>query len=471
MARETITIVGAGLAGALLAVLLRQRGYPVDIFERRPDLRRAAIPGGRSINLALAERGLHGLRMTGLEQAVMAEAVKMRGRMVHDRDGHQSLQPYGVSDDEVIWSVHRGRLNRTLLDAAEAAGARLRFNARLDSADIGLGLLNFVDETDESRFEVHATRIIGADGAGSALRAAMAAQHELGERFAPLGHGYKEVHVAPAADGGWRFDPDALHIWPRGGHMMIALPNSDRSFTCTLFLPNRANQVAAKGGDSNSPASACEHIPASFDHLDSDTAVQALFERDFADLIVHTPDYLQQFRDNPTGLLGTLYLDRWYHADRALLIGDAAHAIVPFHGQGMNCAFEDCAALVQALDAAGDSPDWNTLFANFQALRKPNADAIAQMALENYVEMRDAVADPRYQLRRALEQALARRKPGSFLPRYTMVMFTRIPYATALARGEQQRQVLEEAIAGHDRLDSIDMVALQRRVAALPQGT
>lgn len=467
--REPISIVGAGLAGALLAVLLRQRGHPVDIYERRPDLRRADIPGGRSINLALAERGLHGLRMAGLEDAVMDEAVMMRGRMIHDRDGATSLQPYGVHADEVIWSVHRGRLNRTLLDAAEAAGARLRFNARLTDANLDSGLLQFVDEADESRFEVEAGRIVGADGAGSALRAAMSARADLGERFAPLDHGYKEVHLAPAADGGWRFEPEALHIWPRGGHMMIALPNADHSFTCTLFLPNTAGQAVAEAGRgiavaASTSAEAHDGAPHAFDRLDSDAAVKAMFERDFASLLPHAPDYLDQFRENPVGLLGTLYLDRWYHGDRAVLIGDAAHAIVPFHGQGMNCAFEDCVALIEALDAAGKTPDWAALFAGFQDTRKPNADAIAAMALENYVEMRDAVADPRYQLRRALEQALALRHPGRFLPRYTMVMFTRLPYAEAQARGAEQKRILEDAIAGCEHLGQVDMTALERRL-------
>jgi kynurenine 3-monooxygenase len=517
MTRDAVTIVGAGLAGALLAVLLRQRGYPVALYERRPDLRRADIPGGRSINLALAERGLHGLRLAGLESAVMDEAVLMRGRMVHDREGDQNLQPYGVREDEVIWSVHRGRLNRTLLDAAEAAGARLRFNARLVSADLDQGLLQFVDEVDQRPFEVRAARIVGADGAGSALRAAMAERQDLGERFAPLGHGYKEIHVEPASDGGWRFEPNALHIWPRGGYMMIALPNADRSFTCTLFLPREANPVVAAGDDTNSPSPACgggmgrgpvsDKLPAnpqaepnkntpddttppspacgggmgsgpiadstspSFEQLVDDASVRALFERDFADLIPHAPDYLAQFRDNPTGLLGTLYLQRWHHGGRAVLLGDAAHAIVPFHGQGMNCAFEDCVALAEALDDAGDSPDWAALFARFQAERKPNADAIAWMALENYVEMRDAVADPRYLLRRALEQLLAKRHPGTFLPRYSMVMFTRLPYAEALARGADQLRILEEATAGHQQLDTIDMENLEQRLLAASTAT
>jgi kynurenine 3-monooxygenase len=450
--REAVTIVGAGLAGALLAVLLRQRGHAVDLYERRADLRRADIPGGRSINLALAERGLHALRMAGVLDAVMAEAVLMRGRMVHDRDGGQTLQPYGVREGEVIWSVHRGRLNRTLLDAAEAAGARLRFNARLESADLDAGALDFVDDRDDSRFRVQAGRVIGADGAGSALRAAMNRAGPLGERFAPLGHGYKEIHMTPAPDGGWRLEPNALHIWPRGGYMMIALPNADRSFTCTLFLANSEADAA---------------LPA-FDRLTDDASVRTLFERDFADLIPHAPDYLDQFRHNPTGLLGTLYLDRWHHADRAVLVGDAAHAIVPFHGQGMNCAFEDCAALIEALDAAGGEPDWTALFARFQAERKPNADAIARMALENYVEMRDKVADPRWLLRRALEQTLARRHPERFLPRYSMVMFTRLPYVEALARGERQQAVLERAIEGLESLAQVDLAAVERELGLSP---
>jgi kynurenine 3-monooxygenase len=229
--------------------------------------------------------------------------------------------------------------------------------------------------------------------------------------------------------------------------------------------PTKTNKGTAD--DTYSPSSASGGGMGSgpaFDQLVDDASVRTLFERDFPDLIAHAPDYLDQFRDNPTGLLGTLYLDRWYHDDRAVLIGDAAHAIVPFHGQGMNCAFEDCAALVEALDSTKDSLDWQALFADFQARRKRNSDAIARMALENYVEMRDAVADPRYLLRRALEQELARRHPRHFQPRYSMVMFSRLPYSEAEARGAAQKAILEEAIAGLDSIDQVDMDALERRL-------
>jgi kynurenine 3-monooxygenase len=441
---SAITIIGAGLAGGLLATLLARRGWQVDVFERRPDPRRAGFEGGRSINLALAERGLHALREAGLTDTVMAQAVMMRGRMVHFADGTQQLQRYGRDDSEVIWSVHRGRLNLSLLDAAEAAGARLHFDQRLGAVDFPTRRF---ETHDDRRGEIHTHAfdvLIGADGAGSALRAAIAGERGLGESFEPLGHGYKELEIPPADDGGFRIEPNALHIWPRGGYMCIALPNSERTFTVTLFLPNEGPHP-------------------SFATLTDRAAVQRFFAADFADAVPLMPALLDDFAGNPTGQLGTLRLAHWRLGGHALLLGDAAHAMVPFHGQGMNCAFEDCLALDRCLAAHSD---FDSAFAAFEAERRPNADAIQQMALENYIEMRDRVDDADYLLQRELERQLAERHPGRFVPRYAMVSFTTVPYATALARGQIQREILQSATTGRTRLEQIDLAAVDASVLA-----
>lgn len=432
--RDALTIFGAGLAGALLATLLARRGVPVTVYERRPDPRIRGYEGGRSINLALAERGLAALRAAGLERPVLDQAVMMRGRMVHHTDGHTELLRYGRDDSEVIWSVHRGRLNLTLLDAAEAAGASLRFDQRLVDADFEAGRARLRDEPTGCVYAIDAPAMIGADGAGSALRQAMARVADLGERFEPLGHSYRELEIPPAADGGFRIEPNALHIWPRGGYMCIALPNAERTFTVTLFLPN--------DGDP------------SFATVRTVAEGHALFERDFADLLPLVPDFAADWARNPVSPLGTLRLARWRLGGRALLIGDAAHAIVPFHGQGMNCAFEDCVAL-DALLAEG--ADLDTAFACFEAIRQPNADAIADMALENYVEMRDLVDDADFLLKKQIEGALAERLPGRFVPRYSLVSFTTTPYAEAKARGARQWAIVEEIARGKTRLDQIDL--------------
>jgi len=432
--KRTLTLAGAGLVGALTATLLAQHGFDVEVFERRPDPRRHGFLGGRSINLALAERGWHGLRVAGLQSKIEPIAVMMRGRMVHRLDGHTELLRYGRDDSQVIWSVNRGSLNMALLDAAEASGARIHFGQRLAGVNWDTASLQLCDDAGTTR-EHAFVQVIGADGAGSALRAALAQQEDLGERFEPLDHGYKELEI-PARDGAFQMEANALHIWPRGNYMCIALPNAQGSFTVTLFLPNQ--------GD---PSFATVRTPAD---------ARALFARDFADARALIPDLEKDYAENPTGLLGTLYLQRWHSGGRALLIGDAAHAIVPFHGQGMNCGFEDA---VELADLMADTRDSAAAFAEFERRRKPNADAIAAMALENYVEMRDSVADAHFLLMRALERTLAERHPGRFVPRYWMVTFSRVPYAVAFARGEIQSGILRELTAGKTDLAQVDLAA------------
>ena len=441
-APRDLTIVGAGLAGSLLATLLARRGWSVDVYERRGDPRVEGYAGGRSINLALAERGLHALRSADAADVVLDKAVMMRGRMVHFADGSQQLQRYGRDDSEVIWSVSRGDLNLTLIDAAEAAGARLHFDRPLASVDFATGTATF-----RGNHQAHVqpfNAIVGADGAGSVVRQQINAVSPLGERLEWLDHGYKELEIPPRMDGGFSIEPNALHIWPRGRYMCIALPNDERTFTVTLFLPN--------AGDP------------SFATVETGEEAVAFFARDFADALPLIPDLAHDYESHPTGTLATLYLDRWSLGGKAVLIGDAAHAMVPFHGQGMNCAFEDCVALADRLDADADLA---TAFTTFEAIRRPNALAIQQMALENYLEMRERVDDADFLLQRALERALAERHPDRFVPRYAMVTFRRIPYATALERGRIQRDLLVEATRGRDSLDGIDWTWLDGEVDRL----
>ncbi len=447
MSARAITIVGAGLAGALLATLLARRGWQVDVYEKRGDPRLRGYAGGRSINLALAERGRNALRAADAEAPVMAQAVMMRGRMVHFLDGRVQLQRYGRDDSEVIWSVHRGDLNITLLGLAERAGSRLHFDRGLESVDFDARVARYADPEGG----IHAApfeALVGADGAGSGLRRAMDAYAPLGERSDLLDHAYKELEIPPADNGGFRIEPHALHIWPRGHYMCIALPNDEKTFTVTLFLPRHAEGA---GGEDDP----------SFDALQTPAEARAFFERQFSDALPLVPAFDADWERNPLGVLGTLTLDRWHLDGRAVLMGDAAHAMVPFHGQGMNCAFEDCVVLARELDRHDRLQD---AFAAFEADRRPNAAAIQRMALDNYLEMRDRVDDPDFLLQREVELALQARHPQRFVPHYTMVTFMLIPYATALARSEVQRGILEAATAGVDRLDDVDWGAADAMV-------
>ncbi|HJU07692.1 MAG TPA: NAD(P)/FAD-dependent oxidoreductase [Rhodanobacteraceae bacterium] len=447
MQHRPVTIIGAGLVGSLLATLLAQRGFEVEVFERRPDPRVHGFLGGRSINLALAERGLNALRQAGLAEAVLQQAVMMRGRMVHPLQGPINLQPYGINDREVIWSVSRGELNMLLMDAAERAGAALHFDAPLLDVFFGQSAQDTnVFAIGHDRVDAHEHRtnvLIGADGAGSASRAAMGRASDLDERVEPLGHGYKELEIPPAS-GSTRFaiEPNALHIWPRGHYMCIALPNAQGSFTVTLFLPN----------DGPHP---------SFATLPDAKTARAFFEQEFPDALALMPTFDEDWDAHPVGQLATLYLDRWHLDGRALLLGDAAHAIVPFHGQGMNAGFEDAAELAKLMQAEPDDPAG--VFAHFQRVRKPNADAIATMALENYIEMRDGVADPHYLAKRELTAALTERAPEHFMSRYRMVSFTHLPYSYCLQRGREQDALLNSLLAKHAKVADIDLDAAATR--------
>ncbi|MGH8191398.1 MAG: FAD-dependent oxidoreductase [Rhodanobacteraceae bacterium] len=447
------SIIGAGLVGSLLSTLLAQRGFEVEVFERRPDPRVDGFLGGRSINLALAERGLNALRQAGVADAVLDEAVMMRGRLVHALDGSTNLQRYGLDDSEVIRSVSRGGLNILLLNAAERAGATLHFGAGLVDADFRAGTITLAG-TDGAARKHAAGLLFGCDGAGSALRAAMRKHTDLGERIEPLGHGYKELEIPSPGGASFAIESNALHIWPRGSYMCIALPNSEGNFTVTLFLPNEG------------PFPSFATLP------DVGTA-RAFFEQQFPDALARMPTFDEDWNAHPVGQLATLYLDRWHLDGRALLLGDAAHAVVPFHGQGMNAGFEDAVELATLLETQPHDPA--AVFAEFEARRKPNADAIAAMSLANYIEMRDGVADPHYLLKRELSAALTERAPDRFMSRYRLVSFTTLPYAACVARDRQQTALMESILAGHDSLEGIDLDAAAARarqtLPLLPAGS
>lgn len=419
---QPVNIVGGGLAGALLAVLLARRGFAVDIYERRPDPRLAPSERGRSINLALAARGIAALERAGVMQRIRPLLITMRGRMIHSLAGGTQLQPYGQHQDEVIYSVSRADLNRVLIEeAARHPQVRLRFRHTCLAALPEAGVLRFRDEATGGECNVPIAPTFATDGAGSAARSSLARAGLISVREDRLDHDYKELTIPAERAGGHAMESHALHIWPRGGFMLIALPNTGGSFTATLFLPR-------SGTDG-------------FDSLSDPDRVRALFQSQFAEAARLMPDLLEEFATHPQGQLGTVYTTPWHVGGDLLLLGDAAHAIVPFHGQGMNAAFEDCHVLDGLLDR---HQSWETLFADFGSARLPDTTAIAQMALENYVEMRDTVLDPAYLRRKELSLELERRFPA-FIPRYSMVMFhPEISYAEALRRGIEQGRILED---------------------------
>jgi len=440
---ETVYLAGAGPTGALLALLLERRGFKVRLLESRPDPRTDTGSAGRSINLALADRGIEALKRAGVFASIEPELIPMRGRMVHPLNGPATLQPYGQRPNEVIHSISRARLNLTLLELARRRpGIEVSFQTRLEGIDLEAREAQVRDLATGATRQVPMRPLIAADGAGSLVRRRLAERRLIEAHESDLEHGYKELTIAPQPDGGYRLEREALHIWPRGGYMLIALPNTDGSFTATLFLPTRG--------------------PVSFETLDSPAAIESFFATRFPDARALLPDLTREFAAHPTGFLGTVHAAPWYHDASVLLIGDAAHAVVPFHGQGMNCCFEDCLELDGCLEHGGG---WEMVFAEFFARRKPDTDAIAQMAIENYLEMRERVVDPRFQLQQALALELERRFPERFIPRYSMVMFHHeIPYRTALERGRLQSALLEELTLTARTLDDIDWAGAETEV-------
>ena len=415
------TVVGAGLSGALMAGYLAKAGYAVQMFEKLPDPRRGDAPAGRSINLAISTRGIHALAELGIADEVLARAVPMRGRMMHAESGELTFQPYGTAKHHVINSVSRAGLNIALLNvASKYANAELCFNQKCTDADLDSASVEITNGTSGERQMVPGDIVIGSDGAFSVVRGRMVHLDRFDFRRDYLTHGYKELAIPPAPGGGFRLEKNALHIWPRGGFMMIALPNFDGSYTCTLFWPFEGE--------------------VSFDAVRTDEDVTRVFERHFPDAMRHMPTLLEDFQNNPTSSLATVRCSPWYYKDKVVLLGDAAHAVVPFYGQGMNASFEDCTVLNECIQE--HAPHWERTFAAYHRLRKENVDALADLAVSNFVEMRDQVGSARFLLKKRSERILARLLPTWFVPLYTMISFSRIPYAEAVRRAKKQDRVV-----------------------------
>lgn len=432
-----ILIAGAGLAGSLLALLLGQRGYRVTVLEKRPDMRRSAVAAGRSINLALAERGMHALRLAGLMDEVEPLLIPMRGRMLHDLAGGLALMPYGQRPHEVIYSVSRGELNKCMMSAAEEHfDVDILFDQSVVSVDFRNNRVEILDEVCDKKTQLEFELLIGADGVASNIRTGLMKATGGHCSIEMLDHDYKELNIPGGPNGEWQMQREALHIWPRGGYMLIALPNLDGSFTVTLFLPKKGSP--------------------SFELIDEPHELTAFFHEQFNDVDELIPDLQAEYFGNPVGQLGTVRCDRWTYRNQVLILGDAAHGVVPFHGQGMNAAFEDCSELIRLLDFHSD--DWSMALPEFESSRIPNANAIGEMALENYITMGDSVNDPKFKLKKEIGFRLEQKFPDRFIPRYSMVMFHRVPYAMALERGKVQDGILEHLIAGMktDGADAFD---------------
>lgn len=417
-------LVGSGLAGGLLAAYLGRRGYDVDLYERRSDPREGNMVGGRSINLAISTRGIHALEQIGIADEALRHAIPMRGRMIHDKSGTLHFAAYDVDPRKCINSIGRASLNAAVIEAAQRyPNVRVHFNHKCTGVDLAEAVCHLETETD--KLTVRGDAVIGVDGAFSAVRASMQRNidnFQYDESY--LAHGYKELTIPPATDGSWQIEKDALHIWPRKSFMMIALPNPDGSFTCTLFWEFEG--------------------PRSFATTKTDNDVWRFFGEEFPDAVPLMPTLLEDFKNNPTGSLVTIRCAPWYYRDKVCLLGDAAHAVVPFYGQGMNAAFEDCVVLDECLDKFPDNRE--RAFAKYFECRKENADALADLAIGNFIEMRDKTASQTFRAKKKLDHLLEAALPGMYLPLYTMVTFTRIPYAQAARRARLQDRILYTAL-------------------------
>ncbi len=452
MSDERIGIVGGGLAGGLLACMLGRNGYRVTLYERRPDPRRAGFIGGRSINLALSCRGITALEQVGLSGEVLSDAIPMPGRMMHDPAGRLTFQPYSKDASDAINSVSRGKLNITLLNAAEASGAEIMFGQRCVDADLDAPAAELRDESTGATRRVECDVLVGSDGAFSAVRSKMQRTDRFDYSQAYLGHGYKELRIPPASEcdidparfNGFAMDPSALHIWPRGGFMMIALPNADRSFTCTLFWPFDGE--------------------ASFSAVSSREDVLPFFREHFADAVPLMPTLLDDYLAHAPSSLATIRCEPWNVGGRVVLIGDASHAIVPFYGQGINAGFEDCRVFDALLDQ--HAGDFDALLPAFSAARKPNADAIADLAVENFEVMRDKVADAAFLARKRVEHALHSIDEGRYTPLYNLISFSNTPYAEARERGNRVIALAERIVGriGAFETQELNDCALSERV-------
>jgi kynurenine 3-monooxygenase len=430
MSRQ-VTILGAGLVGSLLAIILRKRGYEVVLYERRPDMRLASMSAGKSINLAMSARGWKALELAGLKEDIESLAIPMFGRQLHQPDGSTVFQPYS-RNNEAIYSVSRGELNKKLMSLAEESGVKILFDHKCTHVDVANNILQMSHNGEEKT--IHADLLFGADGAFSALRNSYTHMDRVNCSHFYLEYGYKELAILPGENGEWLMEKNALHIWPRGKFMMIALPNTDGTFTCTMFMPFEG--------------------PVSFEKLNTEKDVHELFDAHFADAKPLMPGLIEDFFTNPTSSLITTHIFPWHYQDKSALIGDAAHAIVPFYGQGMNAGFEDCSVLSALLDTHND--DWATILKEYERKRKPNGDAVAALAITNFTEMRDKVADPLFLERKKIEKELGKRYPDKFISVYEMVSFSHIPYSTAMQCIQAQDKLLEQIMNQGDFLINIE---------------
>lgn len=455
-----ITIVGAGLAGTLLAIALARRGYEVDVYERRPDPRKARIDAGRSINLALSARGSHALSQVGLLERVLARAVPMRARAIHSVAGDVAYQPFGRTETEYLSAVERQTLNVVLLDAAdEYPNVRVHFDSRLVGIDFDTMTLSILDPDGRTVRKHRCDRVIGADGTFSAVRTAMVEKGLAHFALEELAYGYKEVPIATEDARDMRLE--CLHLWPRRSFLMIANPNPDASFSCTLFLPH-------EGEDS-------------FAQLTTAAEVESFFRRFFPDALERMPDLATHYfsvqdsetasgqKPRPTGTLPTVKGGPWHFEDKVLVLGDAAHALVPFFAQGMNSAFEDCTVLLDCLDRFGER--WDAVFPAFDETRRVDADAIADMAMQNYREIQDYIADERFLLRKRIEQEIMRRFPDLYTSMHVLVMFSRVPYAFAKKCGALQATLLDDICRDVTRIDDLDWESVGRMLAKYAEDT
>jgi kynurenine 3-monooxygenase len=424
-------LIGSGLAGGLMAAYLGRRGYEVELYERRADPREGNIVGGRSINLALSTRGIYALEQLGIADEVLRHAIPMRGRMIHDKSGNLHFSPYERDPSKFINSIGRAALNTTVIEAAQRyPNVRVHFNHRCTDVDLDQPVANLVvskegatvpAKSSGDTISAHGDAVIGVDGAFSAVRQSMPKKipgFNYDESY--LAHGYKELTIPPGPNESWQMEKNALHIWPRKSFMMIALPNPDGSFTCTLFWEFEG--------------------PRSFATTRTDDDIRRFFNEEFPDAVPLMPSLLDDFKTNPTGSLVTIRCAPWFYKDKLALVGDAAHAVVPFYGQGMNAAFEDCVVLDECL--AEFPQQRERAFTEYFARRKENADALADLAVENFIEMRDKTASRTFRAKKKLDHLLEGLLPGIYLPLYTMVTFTRIPYARAARRARLQDRIV-----------------------------
>lgn len=441
--KKDITIIGAGLVGSLLSIYLSKRGYKVRIYERRGDMRKEKMSAGRSINLALSDRGLLALEKVGLADEIKKISIPMHGRYIHNLDGSTAFQPYG-KEGQYINSVSRGTLNMKLMDLAEQHGVQIFFNEKCTVLDWDKDVLEFENTSGANVPPARADLVFGADGAFSAARLQHQLRHDkFNYQQYYIDCGYKELTIPPTADGNFAMEVNALHIWPRKDYMLIALPNLDKTFTCTLFFPFEGE--------------------ASFEKLTTKERVKEFFEKTFPDAVKLMPDYINEFFTNPTSSLVTVKCFPWIRDDKFALIGDAAHAIVPFFGQGMNCGFEDCRVLDGLIDKHKE--DWQAILREYQSLRKPDADAIADLAINNFTEMRDKTADPKFLLQKKIEAKLHEKYPDKWIPAYSQVTFSpHIRYSEALQRGQKQEAIMQEIMKAPDIEITWDNDELHRRI-------